>query len=444
MKKTAIKGLIALAVVVCLCMFFSGTIKTLSTAKVMIVTAKQGKLEEKIKLSGTLVFPETEDVALTGIGSQSVIARRVRAVKGKQVEEGDVLIEAEVVGAQERMDELRAQYDKAQSDLLALERQRGGARLTRLEEQWVAAYDALGEAKAAVRDARTELEVRARIAGVELEGDALPDGVKDKDVKAAAKALEDAKDAEAAAQQAYNGANRMGVSESLVEYITQSRSLSEQIAQAEQDLTALRVLCEQAGAIVAPHDGYVVEVNVKAGDPLADGVAAVVLSAKKSKGALRADVSDVERRIGEGTEVSMERSNGRSVSAEVTDTGVDSEGKNYVDVELSDREISNLGGAAALMSDPIEMAVSYRAPSSTTLLPVSAVRGSGEDRYVYLIQDEQNGLGESVMRVSRQKVTVLAEVGSTASIEEDLGRQRVAYMEDRAIDDGSEVMAYAQ
>ena len=45
MKKFAVKGLIALAAAVALCMFFSGTIRTITTAKVKIVTAKTGKLE---------------------------------------------------------------------------------------------------------------------------------------------------------------------------------------------------------------------------------------------------------------------------------------------------------------------------------------------------------------------------------------------------------------
>ena len=445
MKQTAIKGLIALAVVVCLCMFFSGTIKTLSTAKVMIVTARQGKLEEQIKLSGTLVFPQTQEIAVDGIpAGQSVVVRRVRAVQGRQVEKGDVLIEAEVAGSEGSLAELRAQYDKAQGDLLALERQRGNARLTRVEEQWVAAYDELNAAKAAVRDARMALEVRARLAGVELQDGALPKGTKDKELLEAQEALASAQAAETAAQQQYDSANRLGISDAVITYITQSRAFSEQMAQAEEDITALSVLCESVKSITAPHDGYVVEVNVKAGDTLGNGVVALVLSAQKSKGALRADVSEIDRRIEKKTQVSIEREGGRAVSADVSDTGVDAEGKQYVDVELSDRQISNLGGAANLMKTPVEMVASYRASSSTTLLPVSAVRGTGEDRYVYVISDEQNGLGERVMRVSRQKVTVLAEVGSTVSIQEDLGRQRIAYMEDRAIDDGSEVMAYAQ
>ena len=52
MKRFAIKGLAALAAVVALCMFFSGTIRTITTAKVRVVTAKTGKLEEQIDLTG--------------------------------------------------------------------------------------------------------------------------------------------------------------------------------------------------------------------------------------------------------------------------------------------------------------------------------------------------------------------------------------------------------
>ena len=69
MKRFAIKGLAALAAVVALCMFFSGTMKTLSTAKVKIVTAKSGKLEERLSLEGTLVFPETEEIGVSGLSA---------------------------------------------------------------------------------------------------------------------------------------------------------------------------------------------------------------------------------------------------------------------------------------------------------------------------------------------------------------------------------------
>ena len=123
---------------------------------------------------------------------------------------------------------------------------------------------------------------------------------------------------------------------------------------------------------------------------------------------------------------------------------MDDDGRNYADVPVSDKDIKNLGGGAALLSNQVEMTASYRAGSSTTLLPVSAVRGSGDNRYIYVVREEMTALGERVLKVSKMEVKVLAEVGGTASIENDLDRQRVAYMEDRAISEGSEVMVYAE
>ena len=104
--------------------------------------------------------------------------------------------------------------------------------------------------------------------------------------------------------------------------------------------------------------------------------------------------------------------------------------------------MTTLGGGSALLASPVEMTASYRAGTSTTLLPASAVRGSGDSRYVYLVSEENNALGQRVLKVKKQDVKVLAEVGSTVSLEDDLSRQRVAYMEDRSISDGSEVMVY--
>ncbi len=121
------------------------------------------------------------------------------------------------------------------------------------------------------------------------------------------------------------------------------------------------------------------------------------------------------------------------------------EGKRYIDVKLTDKDITNLGGGAALFSAAVEMTASYRASSSTTLLPASAVRGSGDSRYVYIVSEESNALGQRVLKVKKKAGCEGAlEVGSTVSIQDDLSRQRVAYMEDRAISDGSEVMVYGE
>ena len=444
MKKMAIKGLVALAAVVALCMFFSGTIKTISTAKVKLVTAKQGKLEEEIKLSGDLTFTKTEDVKLALTSDQSVTIKRVRVAKGRKVAAGDVLFEAEVTGYDKEMESLRSEYDAAQKELMELERKNGDVRLKRTEEIWVEAYDALARSKDDLMNAQTQLEVAARLAGVTLTGGRLPEGETDETLLEAQKAVDAAQAAQGEAQKKFNSANRLGISENVISYITQSRTLNEKLTETQAKITALDVLAQQAKQVTAPHDGYIVEINVKAGDSYDGKTAAIVISAEDGDTVLRADTSKIEKKIDKGTQVTVKRDNDKTLSKKVTDSGVDEEGKRYIDVKLTDKDISNLGGGSALLSAAVEMTASYRASTSTTLLPASAVRGSGDSRYVYVVNEESNALGQRVLKVSKQDVKVLSEVGSTVSIQDDLSRQRVAYMEDRTIGDGSEVMVYGE
>lgn len=444
MKKMAIKGLVTLAAVVALCMFFSGTIKTISTAKVKLVTAKQGKLEEEIKLSGNLTFPETEDVKLALASDQSVTIKRVRVAKGRRVAAGDVLFEAEVSGYDKEMESLRGEYDAAQRELMELERKNGDVRLKRTEEIWVETYDALAESKEDCMTAQTQLEVAAKLAGVTLSGGRLPSGETDETLTAAQKAVDAAQAAQDEAQKKFNSANRLGISENVINYITQSRQLNEKLATTQEKITALDVLAQQARQVTAPHDGYIVEINVKAGDSYDGKTAALVISSESGDAVLRADTSKIEKKIDKGTQVTVKRDSDKTLTKKVTDSGVNEEGKRYIDVKLTDKDITNLGGGAALFSAAVEMTASYRASSSTTLLPASAVRGSGDSRYVYIVSEESNALGQRVLKVKKQDVKVLSEVGSTVSIQDDLSRQRVAYMEDRAISDGSEVMVYGE
>ena len=58
-----------MAAVVALCMFFSGTIKTISTAKVKLVTAKQGKLEEEIR-TFLLKLPNLPAEGVVAVGGE--------------------------------------------------------------------------------------------------------------------------------------------------------------------------------------------------------------------------------------------------------------------------------------------------------------------------------------------------------------------------------------
>ena len=76
MKKFAIKGLIILGIVVLLCIFLSGTLRTITTAKVRIARTKTGRFESETALSGSLVWPDTEDVTVEGMTEEDSLLIR--------------------------------------------------------------------------------------------------------------------------------------------------------------------------------------------------------------------------------------------------------------------------------------------------------------------------------------------------------------------------------
>lgn len=224
------------------------------------------------------------------------------------------------------------------------------------------------------------------------------------------------------------------------------RDAHKRMSEASEKITALRTLKEQVACVRAPHAGYVVSVPIKMGEVYSGQGPAMVMSADNPDnegGVLRADLSGTDKRIEAGTKVVVS-DGGREISAAVTNRGIDVSGSWYADVAVTRAQITEIGGAAYLMREGVNMTCTYRAQTSTTLLPVSAVRGSGDNRYVYIVAEQNNSLGETTLVVVKQEVHVIAETEDTVSIEEDLGRQRIAYMEDRLIDDGTEVMAYAQ
>ena len=92
--------------------------------------------------------------------------------------------------------------------------------------------------------------------------------------------------------------------------------------------------------MTAPHDGYIVEINVKAGDSY-DGKTAAHRHQQLRSGdaVLRADTSKIEKKIDKGTQVTVKRDSDKTLTKKVTDSGVDEEGKRYIDVKLTDKDI---------------------------------------------------------------------------------------------------------
>ena len=95
LKRFALRGLIALAVMVALCMFFARTVQTITTPKVQLVTGSSGRYEEKMTFTGQVHFPETEDIIVQDAKDLGAVVGRIYVKEGHWVKAGDIIFTAE-------------------------------------------------------------------------------------------------------------------------------------------------------------------------------------------------------------------------------------------------------------------------------------------------------------------------------------------------------------
>ena len=84
-KKFAIKGIVILAIVIALCIFFSGTIRNIATPKVKIASPRQGKLTQTVELKGEIVFPDAEKISIAN--GETITVTKVLVKPGDEVKE---------------------------------------------------------------------------------------------------------------------------------------------------------------------------------------------------------------------------------------------------------------------------------------------------------------------------------------------------------------------
>ena len=117
LKKFAIRGIVILAICVALCMFFSGTVRTITTPKVRLTAAKRGKLEERVELACKPAFPEVEEIGFSLDDDASLTIVKVNTREGYTVQEGDVLVEAKVANYDQLRKTAQESYDSASEAL---------------------------------------------------------------------------------------------------------------------------------------------------------------------------------------------------------------------------------------------------------------------------------------------------------------------------------------
>ena len=237
-------------------------------------------------------------------------------------------------------------------------------------------------------------------------------------------------------------AERYSISDDARSYITERSKLRRQLDETEQNMLELSVTNESVKRMTAPMDGYITKINVKPGESFAISGAAYCMCPDDELPVVRVDITQCPLTISKGMDAVLVSASGENVESEVEAVGVTLAGGKYADIELKKGDIKDMGGLYAMSSGGVSVRIEYRSKNSTTLLPAAAVRGSGDDRYVYTLRTKESSFGTQSTVTVKTPVTVLAEADGTVSVEEDLTYMQVAYMEDRSISEGDSVMEY--
>ena len=442
MKKIALKGLLIVAIVVALCIFFSGTIRTMTTPKVQFAQVRMGKMELVTELTGKVVFPETEEWRLKLPEGVSLTVTAVRVSKGDRVKKGATMLNARVTDGEKTLESLRTEVDTAWKELRELEKKTGEIRLTQQEQQWQAAWEAEDEARTAERNARVNLTAALIAEDLELTEDGrLPEGVKDE-----TKALFDTwKIAEKALNQASAKLfelDRYAIPNDIWSPIQKMKEYRKKIETAEKKMTEIQVLMKTTEKITAPRDCYIASLNVEKGGSINRDTLIAELTAEGKDPVIRVDLTDLKQEVENGANLTVIAEKGNNPTTKIIDTGLTPDGHPYADAEITNDVTYALGNVAAMMKNDLKTRLVTRAKTSTCLLPATAVRGSGSNRFVYVGENRSSTFGGNQIVVRKVNVTVLAESGATVSINENMTDQRILYMEDRALNEGGTVMEY--
>lgn len=444
LKKFALRGMIILAAVVALCVLFSGTIRTLTTAKVRYAAVKNGKFENVVELTGSVAFPEEEEIILKIPEGLSLTVTRIPVSAGQRVSTGDRLLVAVVTDAEKNLATLQQEYDTARNTLDAWKRKNGDMRVTRNETLWMEAYEETRKAEAKEREARLELMAMlelsdpAALTDEALQESGILDSEKGSEWKLAKENLDIAKAKK-------SSLDRYAVAEDVWTVLQQKTDAEKKMQDAEDQMMKIKLLEKQAQNITATHKGYIVSVEVEKNAVLTGEALLMTVTPKDKEPVLRAELPDTKQAVAKGSVLSIPTEYWGRLETKVIATGVSESGRPYVDAEITDDITWALGSVSTMLkNEKIKMRLTTKAKEATCLIAASAVRGSGDGRYVYVGETETSPLGDARIVVRKREVNVLGESGKWVSVSEDLTYDKVLYMEDRVINENDTVMLYEE
>ncbi|MEG0996267.1 MAG: hypothetical protein RSH26_04840, partial [Clostridia bacterium] len=202
---------------------------------------------------------------------------------------------------------------------------------------------------------------------------------------------------------------------------------------------------QMLSTVTASSAGYIVELELKKGDPYDGQKAAYVIAKKEDAPTLRADVTDLKKDVGEGARVEV-TGDYETYKTKVTSVIDETDGRKYAEIELSDDILRSAGGMSQLLqSGGVQASIVFRAKKNATIIPASALRSTGDGEYIFITEQKYGGfLSSGNLTAKKTPVTVIDRSDTAVSIQEELSYQSIIDRADRTVEDGKPVMEYVE
>ncbi len=443
LKRMALKGAVILAVVIALCMFFAQTVLTITTPKIKIVTAKRGKLEAKIPLTGELHYPASEPFTLDEAKTLSAVVETVYVREGDEVRKGELLFTSRLLPASdEAVKKAKEELEKAQDAQMKTAADNAKQKVKETGKN--KAYRDLTAAQQAVIDLQQTIIVQAQSDGVTLPSD--PStwegamGIQGSPkLSTLVVRMVELQQAERDALSRYVAAHAsIGSKNEDFQAIKKRDDEQKATDKARADLLELALNMEKIKAVRAPRDGVIAKLDVNPGDMVPGDKAAFTLSIGQP--VLKADLAEVRKEVTKDMRVDI-KEDWETLKTKVLEIKRESASKKYAIIEITDEMLSYYGGYRGLSDQKPNMSITYHAKSNNSLLPSNAVRTENGQDYVLVIEDQNSFWGQE-KKVRKLDVHVAERSDTQCAVEDELSFMSIANGEDRPIKDGDRVMEY--
>lgn len=450
-KNKVLKALLVLAVVIAVCMYFSRTIQTITTPKVKLVQAATGRIEQKLAVTAKPYFPVKTEITLNKAKDYPITVDKVYVKVGLYVEEGDTLFTATINDYAAKEKELSDSYNKKAQELIDLDiTNRKSSKQSKQNDL----YNLMIQKQDALSAAESDARLAAARESLDLSFDQSTWLAKAEAAKASNEVIALINSA-VTAKEAFDLARndfyksyenkQIKVTEAVFKYINDRNAKVKEMRKVSDDMVALQDAKQSLGLVTAASAGYIVEIDLKAGDAYSGVKSAYTIAKKEDTPILRADITDLKKEVSKGArvEVQGEYSTYKTkVSAVVNDT----DGQEYAEMELTEEILRSAGGMSKLMQDDgLEAKLVFRAKKNATIIPASALRTEGDSEYIFVAENTYGGfLSSGSIKAKKTTVTVIDRSDTEVSVAEDLSYSNIIDKADRTVEDGKPVMEYVE